>query len=94
MKETEEKIKSEVAQIKIEYTKKVESLQVELKKVESEVLMKNLEIEKYSTKCSLLENELDRFKKGNFTIDDMHTSKLLVLEKNLESTFQKLVSIH
>lgn len=92
VKETEEKVKNEAYKLKTEHEKKQEIFQVELKKFENEIAVKNLEIEKHSTKCSLLENEMDRFRKGNITMDDMHTSKLLVLEKNLESTFQKLVS--
>lgn len=91
MKETEEKIQNEVAIVKTEFGTIQEKLQTNLKNLENEISLKNLEIEKFSTKCSLLESELDRFRKGNITMDDMHTSKLFVLEKNLESTFQKLV---
>lgn len=93
VKETEEKIRNEVSKVKLMYTKKQDNLLEDLKNLENEISMKNLDIEKFSMKCSLLENELDRFKKGNISMDDMHTSKLLVLEKNMESTFQKLVSL-
>lgn len=92
MKETEGKINHEVAMVKKECAKKEESFQTEIRKLEKEISLKLLENEKNSTKCSLLDHELERFRKGNITMDDMHTSKLLLLEKNLESTFQKLVS--
>lgn len=92
VKETEEKIRNEISKVKFEYTEKQDDLRAELKNLESEISTKNLEIEKLSMKCSLLENELDRFRKGNISMDDIHSSKLLVLEKNMETTFQKLVS--
>lgn len=93
VRETEDKIKNEVNTLKIEYNFKYERLLKDLKITEEEIKSKSLEIEKYSTKCKLLENEIEKFQKGIFNIDDSRTSKLLVLEKNLESTFQKLVRI-
>lgn len=93
VEETEEKIKNEVNKLKIEYNFKQEQLSKDLKIAEEEIKAKFLEIEKYSTKCKLLENEIEKFQRGIFNIDENRTSKLLILEKNLESTFQKLVSV-
>lgn len=90
-KETEDKIKNEISKAKIEFISKQENFKLEMQRLENEVSMRILENEKISMKCSLLESELERFRKGNVTMDEFHTSKLLVLEKNLESTFQKLV---
>lgn len=93
VEETEEKIKNEVNKLKIEYNFKQEQLSKDLKIAEEEIKAKFLEIEKYSTKCKLLENEIEKFQRGIFNIDENRISKLLILEKNLESTFQKLVSV-
>ncbi|XP_018565268.1 uncharacterized protein PFB0765w-like [Anoplophora glabripennis] len=91
VRETENKIKNEVNKLKIEHNFKQEQLLKDLKVAEEEIKTKSLEIEKYTTKCKLLENEIEKFQRGIFNIDESRTSKLLVLEKNLESTFQKLL---
>ncbi|KAI4463963.1 hypothetical protein MML48_4g00006719 [Holotrichia oblita] len=49
------------------------------------------ELEKEKNTSKVLEERLDIIQKGNLTIETSSTSKLLMLEKNLESTFQNLL---
>ncbi|KAJ8984432.1 hypothetical protein NQ317_012495 [Molorchus minor] len=91
IKETEDKIKHEVAKTKFEYNLKCEQFLKDLKAAHDEISTKQLEIEKYTTKCMLLEKEIEKIQKGTLNIDESRTSKLLILEKNLEQTFQKLL---
>nr|CAH7767584.1 unnamed protein product [Callosobruchus chinensis] len=91
VRDTECKIKIEVANVTAQYDKKCQELGDMLRASQEELKMKSLEIEKYQTKCELFESELDKFRKGNYDFSDSNASKLLILEKNLESTFQKLL---
>ncbi|RZC36122.1 sodium channel and clathrin linker 1-like, partial [Asbolus verrucosus] len=79
--ETDVKVKT----IKNEHDQKLDKVLNDLKESQEEV--KN-----YSKKCTFLEEEIERLHKGQVYIDESSTSKLLMLEKNLENTFQKLVS--
>ncbi|KAJ8952045.1 hypothetical protein NQ318_010955, partial [Aromia moschata] len=81
MSEAEEKIKNEASKVKSEYNLKYEQLEKDLKATQDKVASKHLEIEKFSTKCMLLENEIEKIRRGNLNIDDSKTSKLLILEK-------------
>nr|CAI5847178.1 unnamed protein product [Callosobruchus analis] len=91
VRNTENKIKMEVASVTAQCDKKCQELGEMLRMAQEELRMKSLEIEKYQTKCELFESELDKFRKGNYDFSDSNASKLLILEKNLESTFQKLL---
>ncbi|CAH1956910.1 unnamed protein product [Acanthoscelides obtectus] len=91
VKDTEFKIKVEVANVKSQYDKRCQELEDMLRTAQEELRIKSLEIEKYQTKCELFESELDKFRKGNYDFSESNGSKLLILEKNLESTFQKLL---
>ncbi|CAH0559965.1 unnamed protein product [Brassicogethes aeneus] len=91
MKESQEKLLKETAEIRQEYNKKILEMEQELKDSQNDLKIKAFEIEKLSGKCSILECEIERVLKGNTHIDESGTSKLLVLEKNLETTFQKLL---
>ncbi|KAG5898615.1 hypothetical protein JTB14_020991 [Gonioctena quinquepunctata] len=91
LKEMEEKMCNEITRIKSEYSGRYEDLTNKYNKVQDEMKVKSLEIEKFATKCALLENVIDKFRKGDGNIHDTNISKLLILEKNLESTFQKLL---
>lgn len=91
LKESSEKLDHDVGQVKQEYQSKIETLQQTIDTTQKELNNKNEELEKHSKEYKYLENELERIKKGNVVIDDTCTNRLFVLEKNLESTFQKLV---
>ncbi|VEN38104.1 unnamed protein product [Callosobruchus maculatus] len=91
VRDTENKIRIEVATVTVACDKKCQELGDTLRTAQEELKMKSLEIEKYQTKCELFESELDKFRKGNYDFSDSNASKLLILEKNLESTFQKLL---
>lgn len=92
MEEAAEKIKSETGKTREECDLKIKEVQKVTKKLKEELNAKNIELEKCIREGKLLEEELERIRKGNICIDESNTSKLLILEKNLESTFQKLVN--
>lgn len=91
VQEAEAKTRAEINQIKTESQAKCNNLQQELVKAKDEIQSKNFEIEKQSFKQEALQKEIEVLQKGRNVESDM--SKLLVLEKHLESTFQKLVNI-
>nr|XP_023016021.1 hyaluronan-mediated motility receptor-like [Leptinotarsa decemlineata] len=91
MKEMEEKVTNQVEAVKLEYNKRYEVLMAKYNTALEDLKVKSLEIEKFSAKCSFLENEMEKFRRGDVTIQDTNISKLLILEKNLETTFQKLL---
>lgn len=62
-----------------------------MRQMESNLNDKNLDLEQQIRRNKMVEEEMMFLKKGNVCVDDSTTSKLLILEKNLESTFQKLV---
>lgn len=92
MDETSDKVKNEVEMIEAKYKIKFHNVSLELDDVKEKLTSKNNEILKYKRECKILEEQLERINKGCINIDESKTSKLLILEKNLESTFQKLVS--
>lgn len=89
--EMEEKVKNEVELIDTKYNIKFKKAKMDVDNLKEELTTKNDEINKYKKELKTLEEDLQRISKGNITIDESNTSKLLILEKNLESTFQKLV---
>lgn len=91
--ECKEKIKHETNRITAEHNKKQKALLEEMSRGHNEIKNKSSEIEALNKKCGLLEAEIERMHKGHCIIEESDINKLLVLEKNLESTFQKLVSI-
>ncbi|KAK5643104.1 hypothetical protein RI129_006949 [Pyrocoelia pectoralis] len=86
-----ERLRNEVSSIKQEYDLKLNETQSSVTSLKDELNGKNFQLQKSMYDCKLLENEIEKVKKGNLFIDESHTSKLLILEKNLESTFQKLL---
>jgi Skp family chaperone for outer membrane proteins len=89
--ETNHKAQKDIECLKNIHEEKLHKLEEEVQAVHQELDKKNIELNKYTNECKLMEDEIARIKKGNLQIDDSNTSKLLILEKNLESTFQKLV---
>ncbi|XP_060530717.1 sodium channel and clathrin linker 1-like [Cylas formicarius] len=90
-KKYEERIKNETGIIKDECNRKLKELTEELAQTQNEVKRKSLEIENQAKNVILLEHEVQRLQAGNLSFNESNTSKLLVLEKNLEATFQKLL---
>lgn len=94
MKEADEKIKKEKELIKEQYNENLSELVKDMRQIKSNLNDKNLDFEQQIRRNKMLEEEMQALRKGNITMDDdSTTSKLLILEKNLESTFQKLVSL-
>lgn len=93
VKETQEKITSETNKIKAELNERQTVILDDLAKAHNEIKIKTSELQAAKDKSALLENEIERMHKGHCSIDESEINKLLVLEKNLESTFQKLVCI-
>lgn len=91
VQEAELKTRAEINEIKSESQVKLNQLQQELVNAKEEIQNKNFEIEKHFFKQEALQKEIEILQKGRNIESDL--SKLLVLEKNLESTFQKLVNI-
>lgn len=76
----------------MDYVRKTEELLNQLMESQSEIKKKSLEIEQISAKCRFLEDEVNKLQKVTNDSGDSSCSKLLLLQKNFESTFQKLVS--
>ncbi|GLV36091.1 hypothetical protein CBL_01855 [Carabus blaptoides fortunei] len=91
IKEADEKIKNEVEVIKKQYNENLRRLLDDINELKMESNSKNLELQKVTRGCKILEEEISRRNQGSVLMDDSNTSKLLVLEKNLESSFQKLL---
>ncbi|XP_066150235.1 sodium channel and clathrin linker 1-like isoform X2 [Euwallacea fornicatus] len=91
VKESHEKIKSENDKVRNEFSDKQKVFLDDLATAHNEIKNKISELEAATKKCALLENEIERMHKGHCNIDESGMNKLLVLEKNLESTFQKLL---
>lgn len=93
VKESQEKITSETNKIKAELNERQRAILEELSQAHNEIKIKTNELQAAKDKSALLEHEIERIHKGHCSIDESEINKLLVLEKNLESTFQKLVCI-
>lgn len=91
--ETELKAKAEISEIKSECQIKLNELQQKLGKAKEEIRNKTFEIEKCLVKQEGLLKEIEIMRKGSSQNVDSDVNKLLLLEKNLESTFQKLVNM-
>lgn len=91
VKESQEKITTETNKIKADLTERQRAILEDLSKAHNEIKIKTNELQAAKDKSALLENEIERMHKGHCSIDENEINKLLVLEKNLESTFQKLV---
>lgn len=92
--ETREKVKNEVELIETKYKLKLKKVHLDCDHLKEQIAEKSQEIFACKRNGKILEEELERFKKGNITLDESNTTKLLLLEKNLESTFQKLVGLN
>lgn len=92
VEETKEKVKNEVEVIEAKYNVKLRKINIDTESLKEELKLKNEEVAKHKKGYKMLEEDFERIKKGNINLDESNTTKLLILEKNLESTFQKLVS--
>ncbi|KAH1019245.1 hypothetical protein HUJ04_009090 [Dendroctonus ponderosae] len=91
VQESQEKIQRETDRIKLEFGQKQKSLLDKLEQAQKESRNQSAEIEALNKKRILLESELERIHRGHCSNEESDINKLLVLEKNLESTFQKLL---
>ncbi|XP_072377296.1 uncharacterized protein [Diabrotica undecimpunctata] len=87
----EEKYNKDMTLVKQDAEKRYTDLLDNHKKLQDELNKKILDLEKMQAKNIILQNEIDRFSLGGTGTEESRTSKLLILEKNLESTFQKLL---
>lgn len=94
IEQAEMKLKSEVDQVKSDFNTNLKSVLEDLRKAHSDSLIKQNEINTYAKQCALLQNEIERLqtKKSMIENEQDGNSKLLVLETNLERTFQKLLT--
>lgn len=74
-----------------EYEEKFKNQHLEHSKVLDDLKNTKFELEKCNLKCKSFEREISILQKGDTQTKESGMSKLLILEKNLESTFQKLV---
>ncbi|XP_018331271.1 golgin subfamily A member 5-like isoform X2 [Agrilus planipennis] len=72
------------------YEEKGKVANEEIKALKDELATKSLQLEKFKNECEILHEEVKRIRQGNAYIDETNTSRLLILEKNMEATFQKL----
>lgn len=86
--ETDTKIKT----IRTEHETQVEHLKQAFQTSQEMIKLKESEIENYARKCAFLETETEKLRKCGAYADDTGVSKILLLEKSFEGTFQKLVS--
>ncbi|XP_050299162.1 sodium channel and clathrin linker 1-like isoform X2 [Anthonomus grandis grandis] len=91
IKECEVKIKKETIKITQEYEQKQKLLLEQLTHAQNGIQAKMCEIEGISKKCILLESEIERMHRGHCSIEERDINKMLILEKNMEATFQKLL---
>lgn len=87
------KAKAEINEIKSECGVKLKHLEEQLRKAKEEIQIKHFEIEKHVCKLEVLQRQIEFLQSGTNQNRESDMNKLLVLEKNLESTFQKLVSV-
>lgn len=91
IEEANKKMYAELELAKKQYIEKAQILKTDMKDLTEFLKRKDLELEKERNAAKVLEEKLDIIQKGNLSIETSSTSKLLMLEKNLETTFQKLV---
>lgn len=89
--EIKDKFKNDISKVREDANRKYEILLNDFNKITDELKIKSLEIEKYQTKSVILQNQVDKLLTGGINVEESQTSKLLILEKNLEATFQKLL---
>ncbi|XP_068907121.1 sodium channel and clathrin linker 1-like isoform X2 [Tenebrio molitor] len=85
--ETDTKIKT----IRTEHETQVEHLKQAFQTSQEMIKLKESEIENYARKCAFLETETEKLRKCGAYADDTGVSKILLLEKSFEGTFQKLL---
>lgn len=83
---------SKIKNITKDYETKIEQMKQALDTSQELVTVKDMEIDTYIKKCGILEKEIEDLRKNRHFVGDNEISKILVLEKNLENMFQKLVS--
>lgn len=91
--EAGEKVKAEVEDAREKFNEKVKALTKDVSNVKNELKERTEELEKERKKCKNLQEDLDRIKLGSIYAisEDEKSTKILDLERKLESTFQKLV---
>ncbi|XP_030766316.1 synaptonemal complex protein 1-like [Sitophilus oryzae] len=87
LEEYEARKEKEILLVTNEYEKKHRILLEDLNRIQNEAKSKELEIEEYKRKCILLEQDIKRIENG-----DKNVSRILELERKMESTFQSLVN--
>lgn len=93
VQENECATKTKINEIKTTCTAKTKLLEEELIKATREIQLKNTEIDKYIFQLEILQKQVDFLHSGTSQNKESDMNKLLVLEKNFETTFQKLVYI-
>ncbi|GJQ77354.1 hypothetical protein Trydic_g20764 [Trypoxylus dichotomus] len=91
VEEANKKAQVELDLAKRQYIEKAQKLKADMKNLTEFLKQKDFELEKEKNAAKVLEEKLDIMQKGNVSIETSSTSKLLLLEKNLETTFQKLL---
>lgn len=86
-------MKREVEATKAQHHSELSKVKTEVKLFQGEINNKNVQLEVREKEMALLKQEIERMKKnGGYYVNESQISKLILLEKNLETTFQKLVS--
>ncbi|XP_056635172.1 sodium channel and clathrin linker 1-like [Diorhabda sublineata] len=91
IKEVQEKCMKETDSIKEQAEFRYKDILKCLENTQDELKEKVVQNEKLQAKNIILQNEIDKFSTRGVDSEESKTSKLLILEKNLESTFQKLL---
>lgn len=92
--EAEAKVKREIDAVRSQHISEMRKMKNEFKILQSEVNNKTIQVEIREKEISLLKEEIERMKEGKTSsyINESQASKIILLEKNLEINFQKLVS--
>lgn len=90
IRDYENKIEKEVMIVTSDYEKKQVSLLEDINRAQSEIKLKEMELEECKKKCILLENDIKNIKLSS---TDGNVLKLLELERKMETTFQSLVCL-
>lgn len=94
VQENEMKANTEINKIKSTYLGKLMHFEESLTTAQKEIQTKNYEIEKQFFQLEILQKQIEFLQTGSSQNKECNINKLLMLEKNLETTFQKLASLH
>lgn len=90
---SDQQIQIQADKLRQEYEQKIKELETLSTKYQNAHKIKTIEVKQLNKQVALQKQEIDGLKNKKTTYDDTNNDKILMLEKHLEETFQKLVEI-